>query len=70
MKSNSAFLATFFCMKEMRFGERTSVLTLQAVLASIFKCKMENYFQNKTIFSCITDDLYIKKIIKKHLIFF
>ena len=60
MKSNSAFLATFFCMKEKRFGERTSVLTLEAVLASIFKCKMENYFQNKAIFSCITDGILKK----------
>lgn len=50
MKSNSALLATFFCIKEMRFGERTSVLTLLAVLASISSAKWRIIFKIKAYF--------------------
>lgn len=38
-------------MKQKTFYEKEPILILQAVLAFTFKCIMEIYFPNKTIFS-------------------
>lgn len=50
IKKNSVFHATFFYMKEKTFCEKKPNLIPQAALAFTFKCIMETYFPNATIF--------------------
>lgn len=48
---NTVFLASFFYMKEKMVYEKKPILSLQAVLAFMFKYIMETHFPKNPIFS-------------------